>query len=212
MNNLTHYSKTEETLNILSHGIGFLFAFLGTIMLVFKGFEEYSFLKLSSVILYGCSMMILYASSTFYHWSSDPKWRYRLQILDHASIYLLIAGTYTPFALITIGGTLGWVIFGLTWLLAIIGIIFKLFFTGRFNLLSTVMYVVMGWNIAFALGPLIDGLSWNGFYFLLAGGIAYTIGALLFVFEKLVFNHAIFHVFVLLGTTLQFIAVYYYVL
>ncbi len=212
MANPTEYSKSEETLNIISHGIGFLFAFLGTFLLYKKAVETHAFLAIISVTIYGLSMIILYGSSTMYHWSINPKWRYRLQILDHSSIYLLIAGTYTPFALLTIGGTLGWVIFGLTWALALIGIILKLFYTGRFNIVSTIMYVVMGWNIAFAIVPLIDGLTWNGFYFLLAGGIAYTFGALLFVFEKLSFNHAIFHLFVLLGTALQYISVYYYVL
>ena len=206
------YSKTEEKLNIISHGIGLVLVILGTVLLIIKASKFNDGLTLLSIIIYGMSMMVLYGASTFYHWSTSPFIRYKLQIFDHASIYILIAGTYTPFALITLQGTIGWVIFGITWILTLAGIIIKIFFTGRFNLLSTIMYVVMGWIIIPVVFPLIEVLTLDGFWWLLAGGISYTIGAVLFMFDNMKFNHAIFHVFVLLGTLLQFISVYFYVL
>jgi hemolysin III len=133
--------------------------------------------------------------------------------LDHAAIYVLIAGTYTPFALVTLHGTTaGWVIFVLVWSIAIAGITLKLFFTGRFDKLSTVMYVAMGWIIVIALKPLLQNLAPEGFFWLVLGGVLYTIGALLYSIRKLKFNHAIFHVFVLLGSFCHFMAVFFYVL
>jgi len=206
------YSKTEEKLNIISHGIGLLFVILGSILLITKASKLNDDLALLSIIIYGMSMMVLYGASTFYHWSTSPSIRYKLQIFDHASIYILIAGSYTPFALITLKGTIGWVIFGITWILTLAGIIIKIFFTGRFNLLSTIMYVVMGWIIIPVVFPLIEVLTLDGFWWLLAGGISYTIGAVLFMFDNLKFNHPIFHLLVLLGTILHFISVYFYVL
>ena len=157
-------------------------------------------------------MVVLYAASTFYHWSTTPTVRYKLQVFDHASIYFLIAGTYTPFALLTLQGTLGWIIFGIVWSFALTGVILKIFFTGRFNLLSTIMYIVMGWIVIPVVFPLIDSLTLEGFWWLLAGGISYTIGAVVFMFDNLKFNHFIFHVFVLLGSIAHFVAVYWFVL
>ena len=206
------YPKLEEFLNIISHGIGLVLALIATFFLIKKASLSNTDYVIFSVIAYGLGMITLYAASTLYHYSTNPYYRKKLQILDHSSIYLLIAGTYTPFALLALGGTTGWVIFWVTWTLAITGIIVKLFFTGRFNLISTIMYVVMGWSIIPVIFPLIDAISLNGFWCLLAGGISYSIGAIFFMLDSLKFNHAIFHVLVLFGTALQFISVYFYVL
>ena len=162
--------------------------------------------------IFGSSIILLYAASTLYHSVRERKLRYRLNILDHASIYILIAGTYTPFSLVTLQGSVGWIIFGVVWALAIIGVILKLFFTGRFETLSTIMYVAMGWIIVFAVKPLIDNLSQDGLIWLFTGGISYTIGAVIFSIDRLKYNHAIFHVFVLFGTFCHFLAIYYYVI
>jgi hemolysin III len=135
-----------------------------------------------------------------------------LRIIDHASIYVLIAGTYTPFALVTLNGATGWVIFGVAWGLALCGITLKLFFTGKYNLVSTLMYVFMGWIIVFAIKPLIVNLSSEGLFWLFCGGMAYTIGAILYSIKILRFNHAVFHVFVLAGSASHFVSVYFYVL
>ena len=132
--------------------------------------------------------------------------------MDHATIYVLIAGTYTPLTLITLNSTTGWVIFGASWGMAFTGIILKLFFTGKYNRLSTLMYVFMGWIVIFAIKPLVNNLSAEGLFWLFAGGVAYTFGAILYSIKRVKFNHAIFHMFVLLGSFCHFISVYYYVL
>ena len=165
-----------------------------------------------SFSIFGASLIILYAASTFYHNAKKPELRNRLKIIDHAAIYVLIAGSYTPFTLVTLQGTIGWVIFGTSWGLALTGIILKLFFTGKYNLISTLMYVFMGWVIVFAIKPLINNLPLEGLFWLFAGGMAYTIGAILYSIKKIKFNHAIFHVFVLMGSFSHFVSVFFYVL
>lgn len=206
------YPPFEEKLNIISHGFGFALSILGLFFLISKSSEVGDILHLVSFSIFGASLILLYAASTFYHSAKSPRIRYRLNILDHASIYILIAGTYTPFALVTLNGTVGWSIFGIVWVLALTGVILKLFYTGRFNILSTVMYVVMGWIIVFAIKPLINNLDLPGFLWLIAGGLSYTVGAVFFLVDKLKFNHAIFHLFVLLGSFSHFISIYFYVL
>ena len=165
-----------------------------------------------SVTIFGVSLITLYAASTFYHSAKDPRRRARLRVIDHATIYTLIAGTYTPFTLVVLHGSVGWMVFGASWAMAITGITLKLFFTGRFNVLSTLMYVFMGWIIVFAITPLIESLSTEGLFWLFAGGVAYTTGAILYSIKKIKFNHAIFHMFVLLGSACHFVSVYFYVL
>lgn len=165
-----------------------------------------------SFSIFGASLLILYTASTIYHSVKTPLLRSRMRVFDHAAIYVLIAGTYTPYTLVTLNGATGWTIFGITWGLALSGIILKLFFTGRYRILSTLMYVFMGWIIIFAIEPLVNNLSADGLFWLVAGGVAYTVGAILYAIKQLKFNHAIFHVFVLLGSFGHFISVYFYVL
>lgn len=211
-NTCSYYPPLEEKFNIISHGFGFALSIPGLFLLISKAIQFGELTHLVSFSIFGASMILLYAASTFYHSAKSEKWRYRLNILDHASIYVLIAGTYTPFALVTLDGILGWSIFGLVWAMALTGVVLKLFYTGRYNSLSTIMYVVMGWIIVFAVKPLLDNLDPAGFLWLLAGGISYTIGAVIFSFEKIKFNHAIFHIFVLFGSFCHFLSIYYYVL
>ncbi|QED37330.1 hemolysin III family protein [Antarcticibacterium arcticum] len=207
-----YYPPLEEKLNVISHGFGFALSILGLLLLVFKA-NEYGELKhLVSFSIFGASLILLYAASTFYHSAKSPRLRYRLNILDHASIYVLIAGTYTPYALVTLHGVVGWSIFGVVWTLAVIGVILKLFYTGRYNLFSTAMYVLMGWIIVFAIKPLYDSLDPMGLTWLFIGGISYTLGAVFFILDKIKYNHAIFHLFVLMGSFSHFISIYYYVL
>ena len=206
------YPPLEEKINILTHGFGLILSVPALILLILKAANSGSSLLLVSVVVFGASMILLYAASTLYHSAKSINLRRRLNIFDHASIYILIAGTYTPLALITLGGTVGWSIFIVVWVMALTGVILKLFFTGRYNHLSTSMYVFMGWIIVFAGKPLIDNFDTAGIQWLLAGGISYTIGAILFSIRKIKFNHAIFHVFVLAGTFCHFISIYYYVL
>ena len=209
---IKYYTKSEERLNVISHAIGLFLSVIGLILLIVKA-GQLSLMALKvSYWIFGSSIVLLYAASTLYHSVRERKLRYRLNILDHASIYILIAGTYTPFSLVTLQGSVGWIIFGVVWALAIIGVILKLFFTGRFETLSTIMYVAMGWIIVFAVKPLIDNLSQYGLIWLFTGGISYTIGAVIFSIDRLKYNHAIFHVFVLFGTFCHFLAIYYYVI
>jgi len=209
---VAHYSPLEEKFNIISHGIGVVLGIIALLFLVPHAIEEGETVHVVSFTIYGFSIIILYLASTLYHKATKPKLRNRLRIFDHAAIYLLIAGTYTPFALVTLKGTTGWIIFGTVWAFAAIGITLKLFFTGRFDKISTLMYVLMGWIILFAFKPLMENLSSEGIFWLVAGGIAYMIGAVLYSIRKLPFNHAIFHIFVLIGSICHFISVYIYVL
>lgn len=208
---ITRYSKSEERLNIITHGIGLLLSVVGFPFLIIKAFDFEGFWKPASFIIYGLSMIILYAASTFYHAAKEAKLRRRLNIFDHAAIYVLIAGTYTPFTIIVLEGTVGWILFGLTWGFALTGIVLKLFYTGRFDKLSTLMYILMGWQIIFAIKPLMKNFSGEGLQLLIAGGIFYTIGAVLYSIKKLPYNHATFHVFVVLGSFSHFLSIYYYI-
>jgi hemolysin III len=206
------YSYREEQLNVITHGTGLILSVFALFLLVIKASNYGDFIAITSFIIYGLSMVILYAASTFYHAAKVPELRYKLNIFDHASIYVLIAGTYTPFTLVILEGWVGWTIFGVSWGLALIGIILKLFYTGKYDKVSTIAYVLMGWLIVFAIKPLIANLSYEGLLWLFSGGIFYTVGAILYSMNKMKYNHAIFHVFVLLGSFSHFMAVYYHVL
>ncbi len=210
--NARYYSKNEEMFNVISHGIGFLLSIAALSILVVFASLRGSAWHIVSFAIYGSSLVVLYFASTVFHLSRNQKLRNRLNVFDHISIYLLIAGTYTPFALVTLRGPWGWSIFGVVWGLAIAGIILKFFYTGRFNTLSTVLYIALGWVILIAISPLISALPIGGLMWLLAGGISYTIGAGFFLLNRLPFNHAIFHVLIIVGSFCHFVAVFWYVL
>jgi len=209
---LNNYSPEEEKLNVISHGIGFLLSIVALVLLLIKASQVGDISHIISISIYGVSMIILFAASTLYHNSKNPEQRKKLKIFDHAAIFVLIAGTYTPFTLITLEGTTGWIIFAVIWSMAFIGITLKLFFTGRFKLLSTIMYVLMGWVIIFAIRPLIDNLSSDGLFWLFTGGVFYMTGAVLYSIKKVKFNHAIFHICVLAGSFCHFYSIYHFVL
>ena len=206
------YSEKEEKLNVLTHAFGLLMSSIGLPFLLLKSLQYNGFWKPISIVIFGISLVILYAASTFYHASKDPKIRRKLNIFDHAAIYVLIAGTYSPFTIIVLEGSLGWIIFGCTWAFALVGIVLKLFYTGRYDKLSTIMYILMGWQIILVINPLIDVFSPEGLRLLFAGGVFYTVGALIYSSKKIKYNHAIFHVFVLLGSTSHYLCVYNYIL
>jgi len=212
MDGTQHYTPLEEMTNIISHAIGLVLSIVALLLMLIRASESGDILYIVSAAIFGVSLIALYAASTLYHSAKDPKVRARLRINDHATIYILIAGTYTPFTLITLNGWVGWTIFGVSWGMALAGVILKLFFTGKYNALSTLMYVLMGWIIIFAVKPLINSLSPEGIFWLVAGGVSYTTGAVIYSIKKIKFNHAIFHLFVLLGSICHFISVYFYVL
>ena len=207
-----YYPKNEERVNIVSHGIGLLLSIVGLVILVVDASLSGSVWHIVSFAIYGASLVVLYLASTLFHAAKNLKTRRKWNVVDHASIFLLIAGTYTPFSLVTLHGAWGWSIFGVIWGLAIAGIILKLFFTGKYNFLSTLLYIFMGWIIIIAIVPLVHSFPFNGLVWLFGGGLFYTIGAIIFLIDKLPYNHAIFHFFVLGGSACHYVAVLYYVL
>jgi hemolysin III len=191
------YPPFEERINIFSHAAGLLFSLVALALMATRASLHGNAWHIVSVCVFGASLVALYAASTIYHGTTRPRLRARLRIIDHATIYILMVG---------------WVIFTISWGLAATGITLKLFFTGRFNLLSTLMYIFMGWMIIFFAKPLVDSLPIAGIYWLVAGGLSYTIGAVIYSIKKIPLNHAIFHLFVLLGSFCHVISVYFYVL
>ena len=206
------YSPEEERINIISHAIGFLLSIVALVLLVKKANLYANSREVLSVSIYGVSMIILYAASTLFHSAKHGIRRKRFQIFDHAAIFVLIAGTYTPFALITLPDSTGKLLFIIAWAFALVGVVLKLFFTGKYDTISTILYVLMGWMILFVIKPLINNLALDGLYWLMAGGISYSIGAVLYSMKKIKYNHATFHMFVLMGSFCHFYSIYFYVL
>jgi hemolysin III len=206
------YPKKEESLNVITHAAGLLLSVIGLLLLIFKALEFNSREMLLSFVIFGTSLILLYSASTLYHSTRNLRKRYFLKIFDHIAIFILIAGTYTPFAMVTLKGSTGSIILGVVWGIALFGTVLKLFFTGRFKILSTLLYVGMGWVIVFAVEPMMENLPREGMWWLFGGGLAYTIGAILYSISKIPYNHAIFHFFVLLGSFCHFMAVYEHVL
>lgn len=205
------YSPIEERLNIWSHFVGVILGILGLVLLLGKGINLNSIIHIASYVIYGLSMVVLFLASTLYHSATETSKRMKLKIFDHVAIYFLIAGSYTPFTLIGLKGVWGWSIFGVAWGIGIIGMVLKLFFTGRFNFLSTLSYVLMGWVVVIAIKPLMNSLSSDALFWLAMGGVFYTVGAVLYSIKKIPYNHAIFHFFVLGGCISHFIGIYLYV-
>jgi hemolysin III len=197
----------DEIANVVTHGIGALLAIgagavLITLVAIHAGARE-----IVSVSIFSTTLVLLYVASTLYHAASDPTLKARLKVLDHCAIFLLIAGTYTPFTIAAIRGGWGWALFGVIWGMAVIGVVFKIFFTGRYRMLSTALYIGMGWLVLIALVPLVQAVSPAGLAWLVAGGVLYTLGTLFYHRESLPYSHAIWHGFVLAGSSCHFAAV-----
>lgn len=197
------YSKTEELWNAISHGIGVLLGITGLIvLLVFdSGKTEYSTL---SILFYAISIILLYSASTIYHAATNVRWKNVFRKIDHICIYFLIAGTYTPVALISLEKTSGWLIFWTVWIICAVGTLLKVFFTGKFETVSVLLYLIMGWLIAFDFGSLIAVQSTLGLVLMILGGAFYTVGILFYAIKKIPYNHLIWHIFVLAGSTFHF--------
>ncbi len=206
-------SYSEEWFNTISHGITALTAIGGFIVLIVFGALSGKDWTLFSALFYGLSLVALYTFSTLYHGLRHKKAKQFFKILDHSGIFLLIAGTYTPMLLVSIGGTVGWIVFGIQWTLALIGIILKIFFTGRFKLISTLIYVFMGWIIVFQWNTLVNAIPDSAFWLLLSGGLAYTAGVLFYMLDsRLKYAHFIWHLFVMAGSILHYIMIIMYVI
>lgn len=202
----------QERANAISHGIGAVLSVAALVLLVVRSSLYGTPWHIVSFAIFGVSLILLYVCSTLLHSARKERWINLFEIMDHAAIYVLIAGTYTPFLLVTIRSPLGWSLFGVVWGLALAGIIFKLFFVKRFNVLSTIFYIAMGWMIILAFRPLIQQLPEPGVMWLVIGGILYTFGTVFYLWRKIPYHHAIWHTFVLLGSVSHFISVYFYVL
>ncbi|WP_044205466.1 hemolysin III family protein [Flammeovirga sp. OC4] len=196
----------EEIWNTITHAIGVLLSIVGLLFLLLKANTPFDYLVYS---VFGASMIILYLSSTLYHLIAFTKLKQFLRKLDHSGIYLLIAGTYTPFALLSLENDGGVTIAIIVWTIAFIGMIYKLFFKIKYEWISVTLYVGMGWIAVFKLGALYQELG-TGFWLMMAGGVAYTLGVLFYVWEKLKYNHAIWHLFVLAGSILMYLSIYLY--
>ncbi|GGF80555.1 hemolysin III family protein [Paenibacillus albidus] len=212
MANTHTYSRKEEVANAVTHGIGAVLSVAALVLLVMYASQNGTAWHVVSFSIYGATMLILYLNSTLVHSLREGKAKDFFEFLDHSSIYLFIAGTYTPLMLVAIRGTLGWTLFGIAWGVAVFGIFFKAFFVKKFLYMSTVFYIAMGWMVVIAWKPLSAVMDGGGMTMLLIGGLLYTLGTVFYVWRAFPYHHAIWHLFVLAGTAVHFFAVLIYVL
>lgn len=204
-------SKKEELVNWLSHGIAALASLAGILFLFAKISVDGGVNKWVSIGIYSVSLVTLYSASTVYHFARSEKWKNIFRIFDHAAIYMKIAGTYTPFLILALQDYYGWELFIALWGLTAAGILFKLFFVNRFKILSTGIYLAMGWLAIVLIKPLYQSLPLEVFLYLLAGGVCFTVGVSFYLWKKLPFSHFIWHVFVIGGSAFHFTSIYLYV-
>lgn len=197
----------EEFANALTHGLGAALSAIGGAALITLAFLGGDGWQRAGALVFSISLLLLYTASSLYHAARAGKIKDRLEIFDHSAIYLLIAGTYTPFTLVSIRGALGWTLFGIIWGLALAGVIFKLFFLNRAHLLSTALYIAMGWLVIIAAGPMIRALPWQTLAWLAAGGVIYTAGTYFYHNTRIRYSHTIWHLFVIGGSVCHYIAV-----
>jgi hemolysin III len=209
----TLYSLGEEIAHALTHGVGVLLAIVGLTVLVARAAMYGTAWHVVACSVFGATLVLMYAASTLFHSIPNalPRAKHVLRVVDHSMIYFLIAGTYTPFTLVTLHGAWGWSLFGVTWGLAAVGVVFKIFATGRYEKLSLVIYLAMGWCAIVAFKPIGMHLPTGGILLTLAGGLAYSGGVVFYVWERLRYHHAIWHLFVLAGSVLQYFAIFFYV-
>ncbi len=204
-------TKLEEQLNAWTHGIGAALGIAALVLLLVYTDNTKPW-SLFSVIVYGISIIILFLASTCYHAVKGEKRKHYFRIVDHVSIYFLIAGTYTPVLLISLTDSLGWPLFWTVWGIAAFGVILKLFFTGKFEIFSTLLYLVMGWLIIFDFSNLSDAIGPNGILWLFAGGLSYTVGIIFYAIQRIPYFHVIWHLFVLGGAICHFFMIFLHVI
>lgn len=204
-------STGEEIANSIIHGIGAVLSIAGLVIIIVIASKKGGALRITTLSIYGASMIIMFLMSTMSHGLVTVRAKNVFEILDHSAVYTLIAGTYTPICLIIVGGAWGWTFFGIAWGLAILGIIFKVFFTGRYIKMSSAIYVVMGWLVLAAIWPVINGIPKEFLLWLLAGGLLYTFGVIFYVWRKIPYHHAVWHVFVLGAAVCHFFGILLFV-
>ncbi len=201
----------EEIFNSITHGVGFFLSITGLVLAIIFSVKIKNLYAIISSTIYGSTLIILYISSTLYHSFPEGKVKSIFKFFDHVSIYLLIAGTYTPFALLPLRNSCGWYILIFIWGLAIMGIIFKIFFINKTDLISTFIYIFMGWIIVFVIKELYITIPKISFIFLVIGGISYTVGTIFYIIDKIFFFHIVWHLFVLAGSITHFFSIFLYI-
>ena len=196
--------------NAITHGVGAILAIAGAVYLIAVSTQGTAWL-IASCSVFAATLVLVYVCSTLYHSLVRTRARHLLQVLDHSSIYLLIAGTYTPFTLVSLRGPVGWILFAVVWSLAIAGVLFKSFAVDRFPVASALVYLFQGWFVVFAARPLLHAISLHGILWLAAGGLAYTFGIIFFALDRLRYFHATWHVFVMAGSLAHYFAILFYV-
>jgi hemolysin III len=204
------YRIADIIANSVTHGVGAVLALGGAIVLMSAAMGGTAW-QVASCSVFGSTLVLVYVCSTLYHSLVRTRARHVLRIIDHSAIYLLIAGTYTPFVLVSLHGRSGWLLFAIVWGLAVMGIVFKSFAVDRFAIASAVVYLVMGWLVVFAMRPLLHALTWHGIFWIALGGLFYTVGIIFYAFDRFSYFHALWHVFVLSGSTCHYFAVLFYV-
>ena len=203
-------SREEEWASSITHGIGAILSLIGLFVLIVLVVPQGEAALLVGSSVFGGSLVFMYTASTLYHSVYKPRLKHILRIIDHSAIYILIAGTYTPFVLIYFDGGWVWTLLCLEWGIAVVGIVLKLFYTGRFGVASTVVYIAMGWLVVVGMKPLLAAAPMGSVLWLAAGGLLYTAGVVFFAWSRLPFNHAIWHLFVLGGSVCQYLALVLY--
>ena len=206
----SEYRLGDILANAITHGVGAVLAIAGAIYLVAASARGSVWLVVSCSVFAG-TLVLVYLCSTLYHSLVRTRARHVLRVLDHSAIYLLIAGTYTPFTLISLRGPVGWTLFAVVWALAVAGVIFKSFAVGRFAVASALVYLFQGWFVVFAIRPLVHAIGWHGVLWLGAGGAAYTLGIVFFALDRRRYFHAAWHIFVLAGSVAHYFAILFYV-
>ena len=206
------FSLAEEIAHGVSHGVGIVLAIVGLAVLVAHSALHGDPWRVTSAAIFGATLILLYTASTLYHSIPIPRAKRVLRVLDHSAIYLLIAGTYTPFTLVSLRGPWGWTLFAVVWLGAVGGILFKAFALGRARIFSVLLYLALGWCVILAYSPLEQRLAPGGLTLLVAGGVCYTLGLVFFAWHRLRFHHFIWHLFVLAGSRCHDFAVRFYVI
>ena len=208
---LITYSEQEELATRLTHGLAALLCVPAAAMMFVSASESGDFYRIVSTTIFSLSLLLFYLVSMLYHSIRSPAVRYLFRVLDHAGIYVVIAGTYTPFTLVTLREGRGWLLFGIVWGLALAGVVFKVLMTHRLRVIAPIFYLVLGWLVIFDYDSLVQALAPGGFRLLLAGGVIYTVGVAFYALDRIPYNHAIWHLFVIAGSACHFLAVYWYV-
>src|SRR5690625_1711737 len=205
------YTKNEERANAITHGFGVILSIAALVILIVFAALNGDAWHIVSVTIFGTTMLLMYLASTIVHSLPKGKAKNIFLFLDHSAIYLFIAGTYTPILLVLLRGPIGWTLFGIVWGVAILGIVFKVFFTNRFVIVSTLLYILLGWLIIFAWKPLSQQMELAGLIYLIIGGVLYSIGTIFYMWRGFRYHHAIWHLFVILGSLFHFFAILFYV-